>query len=157
LYGMETLLQNVERILSDLEQAEKMLAAAPNEQEIEQLISNQQDKFKEILGKQGRALGLKIKNKLPDNKLSTVAKAFTKSWDPNLVKVISIDDHIFHIQGTKCPFGLENTSRELCEAVMEIDYEYFRTAVSDKIKLNVSKTVAEGDSCCDTIYELQNS
>ena len=113
--------------------------------------------IKEILGKQGRALGLKIKNKLPDNKLSTVAKAFTKSWDPNLVKVISIDDHIFHIQGTKCPFGLENTSRELCEAVMEIDYEYFRTAVSDKIKLNVSKTVAEGDSCCDTIYELQNS
>jgi len=59
------------------------------------------------------------------------------------VKVIAIADDSFQIQGTKCPFGLENTSRELCEAVMEIDHEYFRTAVSDKIKLNIIKTVAE--------------
>lgn len=33
--------------------------------------------IKEILGKQGRALGLKIRKKLPDNKLSIVAKAFS--------------------------------------------------------------------------------
>ncbi|MFX1445846.1 MAG: L-2-amino-thiazoline-4-carboxylic acid hydrolase [Promethearchaeota archaeon] len=110
---------------------------------------------KEILRKQGRALGLKIKNKLPDNKLSTVARAFSKSYDPNLVKVIRIADDIFQIQGSQCPFGLENTSRELCEAVMEIDHEYFRTAVSDKITLSINKTVAEGESCCDTIYELK--
>ena len=38
---------------------------------------------------------------------------------------------------------------------MEIDYEYFRTAVSDKIKLSIIKSVAEGDSCCDTLYELK--
>ena len=72
------------------------------------------------------------------------------------MKVIAIADDIFQIQGTKCPFGLENTSRELCEAVMEIDHEYFRTAVSDKITLNIIKTVAEGDSCCDTVYELKS-
>ena len=41
--------------------------------------------IKEILGKQGRALGLKIKKKLPDNKLSTVAKAFSKNNHPKLV------------------------------------------------------------------------
>ena len=64
-------------------------------------------------------------------------------------------DKKFQIQGTTCPFGLENTSRELCEAVMEIDYEYFRTAVSDKIRLKIIKSVAEGDSCCDTVYELK--
>ena len=112
--------------------------------------------IKEICGRQGRSLGLRIKKKLPDNKLSTVAKAFSQSYDPNNVKVISISDEKFQIQGTKCPFGLENTSKELCEAVMEIDYEYFRTAVSDKIKLKIVKTVADGDSCCDTIYELKN-
>jgi len=39
---------------------------------------------------------------------------------------------------------------------MEIDYEYFRTAVSDKIKLKVVKTVAEGDTYCDTVYELKD-
>jgi hypothetical protein len=109
-----------------------------------------------ICAMQGRALGQKIKKKLSDNKLSTVAKAFSQSYDPKLVKVITLSDKIFHIQGTKCPFGLENTSRELCEAVMEIDYEYFRTAVSNNIKLKIAKTVAEGDTCCDTIYELKN-
>ncbi len=112
--------------------------------------------IREICAKQGRALGLKIRKKLPNNKLSTVAKAFSESFDPNHVKVITITDDKFQIQGTQCPFGLENTSRELCEAVMEIDHEYFRTAVSDKIKLNIIRTVAEGDSCCDTIYELKN-
>ncbi len=111
--------------------------------------------IKEICGKQGRALGLKIKSKLPNNKLSTVAKAFSKSYSPDSVEVKSISDEKFQIQGTKCPFGLEQTSRELCEAVMEIDYEYFKTAVSDNIELKVLKTVAEGDSCCDTVYELK--
>lgn len=111
--------------------------------------------IKEICAKQGQALGLKIKKKLPDSKLSTVAKAFSQSYDPNDVKVVSVSDKKFQIQGTKCPFGLENTSRELCEAVMKIDHEYFRTAVSEKIILKVEKTVAGGDSYCDTIYELK--
>jgi len=111
--------------------------------------------IKEVCKKQGRSLGLKIKKKLNDNRLSIVAKAFTKSYDPNDVKVISISDKKFQVQGTKCPFGLENTSRELCEAVMEIDHEYFRTAVSDKIELKIINNVAAGDSYCDTIYELK--
>ena len=108
-----------------------------------------------VCGKQGRALGLKIMKKVSDNKLKTVATAFSKSFDPNFVKIISISDECFHIQGTMCPFGLENTSRALCEAVMAIDYEYFREAVSDKIELKILKTVAAGDIHCDTVYTLK--
>ncbi|NVM45555.1 MAG: hypothetical protein HWN79_11620 [Candidatus Lokiarchaeota archaeon] len=108
-----------------------------------------------VCGKQGRALGLKIMKKLPDNKLTTVARAFSKSYNPNFVKIISISDENFHIQGTMCPFGLENTSRALCEAVMAIDREYFREAVSDKIELKILNTVAAGDLHCDTIYTLK--
>ena len=108
----------------------------------------------EVCAKQGCSLGIKIKAKLPDNKLSTVAAAFTKSFDPNFVKVISVSDQKFHIQGTRCPFGLENTSRELCEAVMRIDHEYFRSAVSEKVGLTINKTLAANDACCDTIYTL---
>jgi len=112
---------------------------------------------KEVCKKQGCSLGLKIKEKLPNTRLSTVATAFSKSFDANFVKIIEISDNKFQIQGTKCPFGLENTSRELCEAVMEIDGEYFRTAVDDKIKMTIIKTVAEGDSYCDTLYELEKN
>jgi len=108
-----------------------------------------------VCGRQGRALGLKIMKKVSDNKLKTVAQAFSKSFDPNFVKIISISDECFHIQGTMCPFGLENTSRVLCEAVMAIDYEYFREAVSDKIELKILKTVAAGDIHCDTVYTLK--
>jgi hypothetical protein len=93
--------------------------------------------------------------KLLDNKLTTVAQAFSKSFDSNFVKILSISDEKFHIQGTKCPFGLENTTRALCEAVMAIDREYFREAVSDKIELKILKTVAAGDQHCDTIYTLK--
>jgi predicted hydrocarbon binding protein len=111
--------------------------------------------IKDVCKIQGRALGLKIIKKLPDNRLQTVAKAFSESFDPKFVKIISLTDEKFQIQGKKCPFGLENTSRALCEATMAIDHEYFRTAVNDKIELKITKTLAAGDPYCDTIYELK--
>lgn len=112
--------------------------------------------IKHIYKKFGKeALGLKIKKKLPNNNLTTVAKAFSKSFNQNFVKVISISDEKFQIHGTKCPFELENTFRELCEVVMTIDHEYFREAVNKKIELKIIKTIAAGDPYCDTIYEIQ--
>ena len=111
--------------------------------------------IRKVCGIQGRALGLKVMKKLPDNNLTTVARAFSKSYNPDSIKIISISDEKFHIQGIKCPFGLENTSRELCEAIMAIDKEYFREAVSDKVELKILKTVAAGDLHCDTIYTLK--
>ena len=109
-----------------------------------------------ILGRQGRALGLKVKNKLPDCHLSTVATAFTKNFDPTTINVVSISDKKFHIQGTTCPFGLENTSRQLCEAVMAIDREYFFAATDGKTTLEIIKTRAAGDSICDTLYIIND-
>jgi hypothetical protein len=105
-----------------------------------------------ILGRQGRALGLKVKGKLTDYNLSTVATAFTKNFDPATINVVSMSDEKFHIQGTICPFGLENTSRQLCEAVMAIDREYFFAATDGKTTLEIIKTRAAGDPICDTIY-----
>jgi len=112
--------------------------------------------IKNVCKKQGRSLGLKIKSKLPNNRLSTVATAFSKSYNPSDIKVIEISDEKFRIQGYRCPFGLENTSRELCETVMEIDAEYFRTAVNEKIELKILKTIADGDEYCDTLYNFRN-
>lgn len=112
--------------------------------------------IKDVCRIQGKSLGLKLKKKIPNNNLTTVAKAFSKSFDQNSVKIISISDNYFQIQGTKCPFGLENTTRALCEAVMAIDHEYFCTAVNDKVKLKILKSVAAGDPYCDTVYEIKD-
>ncbi len=111
--------------------------------------------IRDVLSKEGKSIGQKIKKKLSNNKLSTVIEAFVSTYDPKIVKIISKSDTEFHVQGTKCPFGIENTSRDLCEAVMSIDLEYFRTAVNDKIELEIIKTLAAGDSCCETIYRLR--
>lgn len=108
-----------------------------------------------ILGRQGCALGLKVKGKLTDCNLSTVAKAFTKNFDPATINVVSISDDKFQIQGTICPFGLENTSRQLCEAVMAIDREYFFAATDGKTTLEIIKTRADGDPICDTLYTIK--
>ena len=106
----------------------------------------------DILGRQGRALGLKVRSKLPDCRLSTVAAAFMKNFDPKTVEVVSVSDEKFHIRGTKCPFGLENTSRQLCEAVMAIDRELFSAATDGKIKMEINKNMAAGDPICETIF-----
>lgn len=108
--------------------------------------------IEDALGRQGRALGLKAKSKLPDNRLSTIAAAFAKNFDPSTVDVVALSDHFFHIRGKSCPFGLENTSRELCEAVMAIDREYFLAATDGRALLTVENTRAAGDECCDTLY-----
>ena len=129
----------------------------------EELIKESYERFgkdaitliKEILGKQGQVLRLKIKKELPDTKLSIVTKAFTQSYDSQRVKVIAITDEKLQIQGSICPFALKDKKTELCEVIMEIDYEYFLKAVSDKIRLKIIKYVAEGDSCWDKVYELK--
>lgn len=106
----------------------------------------------DILGRQGKALGLKARGKLPDNRLSTIAAAFARNFDPSTIHVVEVSDEKFQIQGNTCPFGLDNTSRELCEAVMAIDREYFSAATDGKTTLTILKTRAAGDDICDTIY-----
>jgi predicted ArsR family transcriptional regulator len=106
----------------------------------------------DILGRQGRSLGLKVRSKLPDCRLSTVAAAFIKNFDPKTVEVVSISDKKFHIRGTKCPFGLENTTRQLCEAVMAIDRELFSVATDGNTTMEITHTRAAGDPVCNTIF-----
>lgn len=110
----------------------------------------------DILGRQGRSLGLKVKSKLPDCRLSAVASVFTKNFDPSTVNVVDRSDEKFHIQGNICPFGLENTSRALCEAVMAIDREYFSAATDGKTTLEILQTRAAGDPICDTVYRVKD-
>jgi predicted ArsR family transcriptional regulator len=110
----------------------------------------------DILGRQGQALGLKVRSKLPDCRLSTVAAAFMKNFDPKTVEVITVSDEKFHIRGTECPFGLENTSRKLCEAVMAIDRELFSVATDGKTKMEITKTRAAGDPVCNTIFTAKD-
>ncbi len=107
-----------------------------------------------VMGLQGHALGLKVKRKLIDSNLSTLGAAFAENFDPATITVITLTDHKFHMRGNKCPFGLEDTSRQLCEAVMAIDREYFLAASDGKARLEIVKTKAGGDRICEIICTI---
>ena len=49
LDGMDQLLKNVQLVLQDREKAEHLLATAPGDEEIDQLINEQQEKYKKLL------------------------------------------------------------------------------------------------------------
>jgi len=52
------------------------------------------------------------------------------------------------IKVPKCPYGLEGTSRELCEALMAFDVKAIET-LGPKVTLKITKTVAAGDPYCE--------
>ncbi len=143
--------QNIDDLPQNATEAQGLLIKAFYEKCQDEILPVIDD----ILGRQGQALGLKVRKKLPDCCLSTVAANFIKNFDPQTVEVVSISDEKFHIRGTKCPFGLENTSRQLCEAVMAIDRELFSVATDGKTTLEIAKTRAAGDPTCETIYTVK--
>jgi len=96
--------------------------------------------IKDVLGRQGRALGLKMKKNLPDSRLSSVAKRFIKNWDPSAVKVISISDEKFQIQGTKCPFGLEGNNWRI---IRSFPTQEVRTALGKLVKAPTTIPIAK--------------
>ena len=51
LAGMEQLLKNVDQAIEDLDKAEEILANAPNDEEIKVLITDQQEKYAQVLEK----------------------------------------------------------------------------------------------------------
>ena len=61
----------------------------------------------------------------------------------------------WRIRGYKCPLGLENTTRELCQAMMASDRGMFERASGKKISLKIVKTVAEGDPYCEAIWSIE--
>jgi len=51
------------------------------------------------------------------------------------------------IKVPKCPYGLEGTSRELCEALMAFDMGFFE-AVAPNVTREIVETVAVGEPQC---------
>ncbi len=49
---------------------------------------------------------------------------------------------------SECPYGLEGTSRELCEAMMAQAYKFIE-ALGPKLTMETRKTVAVGDAKCE--------
>ena len=68
------------------------------------------------------------------------------------IETVEASDNMIHNKLSKCPLGLEGTSRELCEAVMAIDHQRISTFFGQPIDMQILQTVAAGDKQCEFIF-----
>ncbi len=67
------------------------------------------------------------------------------------VEVVELSDDMIHFKALHCPFGIENTSRELCETMMNVDRQMLNTFLGQEGDVKVLQTVAAGDKVCEII------
>ena len=96
----------------------------------------------------GNMFGGVLKKRNPSAPLKTLVEAQDDTcrkigWK---VTLKGGDDEI-EVTAETCPFGLENTSKELCDAVMDFDRNMWQT-LDPKLSLYIDKTVAIGDPRC---------
>jgi len=65
--------------------------------------------------------------------------------------VVESSDKVFHFRAARCPYGLEGTSRELCENTMQADKKMISTLLGQEVEMKILQTIAAGDKTCEVI------
>jgi predicted hydrocarbon binding protein len=68
------------------------------------------------------------------------------------VDLVEATDEKLHFKVSKCPFGIEGTSKELCEAMMIMDETRMSTFLGQEVEVRILKSVAAGDKQCEVIF-----
>jgi predicted hydrocarbon binding protein len=105
----------------------------------------------------GRAIGSKMREGLSDCSLSNVGQAFVDAARKRgtKIQIIEKSDHVFHLtteEGFRCGLGLNNKGRDICKAMMGIDHGIFEAATGQAVRMEIVKSVAANDGCCETRY-----
>jgi predicted hydrocarbon binding protein len=109
--------------------------------------------IKNVFFEFGKHIGRRIKDecRTDDFKIlcfSYLAPAMKRSKE---AKLLDVEENLMRIRTSVCPWSLENTSRELCEAMMEMDRGILDTISNGKFKSELTKTTAAGDEYCEAI------
>jgi predicted hydrocarbon binding protein len=107
----------------------------------------------------GRAIGLKMRAAHTDHSLGNMGQAFVDAARKRGIngQIIEKSNHVFHFTsaaGFRCRLGLNNKGREICEAIMGIDHGIFEAATGQAIRMEIVKSVAANDDCCETRYTV---
>ena len=60
-------------------------------------------------------------------------------------------------KGRRCPLGLENAGRKLCETMMRLDQGMLEALIGNEVGMDIVHTVAAGDKKCEIIYSVIES
>ncbi len=116
--------------------------------------------IEETYGEYGYQLGSGLKKKWQPKDFEEVGMSFMKMCnEAGLPTTVYLEGNTAYWEGKKCPFGLENTHRKVCEAMMQMDLEMMRALTGvqkGEILMTIEKSVADGDPVCSGTYTLVN-
>lgn len=75
------------------------------------------------------------------------------------VAVVEKSGEVFHLKREKdyhCGTRLNNTNRQICQAMMSIDLRIFEAATDKYLKMKIRQSLPGNDDCCEIIYRLKN-
>jgi hypothetical protein len=105
----------------------------------------------EIMSQCGAEMGEIMQQMMPVKSMKGIGEIYKNQGALMGVKIVNMSDDTLHFNMTECPMGIEGTSKELCEAMMNWDKGMIHTFLGQEGKVKVLKTVAAGDKVCEVI------
>jgi len=68
------------------------------------------------------------------------------------MEIVELSDNVIHFKTPRCLLGIEGTSKELCEAMMNSDKKMVGTFLGQEVDMKILKSVAAGDKECEVIF-----
>jgi predicted hydrocarbon binding protein len=106
----------------------------------------------EVMGQVGVDWGKINQKMLPVKSMKPISEQFVAMG----ATVVELSDDTLHFRISHCPFGLEGTSRKLCESMMTIDEKRLTTFMGQEVGVKVIKSLAAGDAECDIVFVSKN-
>ena len=107
-----------------------------------------------VMSQGGVEWGKIMQRTIPFKSMQAIAEQ-SKAMDAMMglgMEMVNVSDNMLHFKISKCPFGLEGASRELCEAAMAMDEKRFGVFFGQGIDMKILKTVAAGDRQCELVF-----
>ena len=108
----------------------------------------------EIAGKSGVREAEVMQKMMPVKDMKDVGELF-KMMELMMemgMEIMELSDDVIHFKVPKCLIGIEGTSKELCEAMMNTDTQMVSTLLGQEIETNILKSIAVGDKECEVIF-----
>ena len=107
------------------------------------------DVLRRVQSVEGVAMGKMLKLMSPGEGFNSVVTFYAQALEMFGVDIeVEVKKDEVVVDVLKCPWGLEGTTRELCEAMMAFDVSWIKT-MSPNVTLEIVRTVAVGDPQCE--------
>jgi predicted hydrocarbon binding protein len=111
----------------------------------------------DVMVKGGEEWGKIMQPMVPAKSMKAIAESYKmmESMMGMKMDMVNVSDDVLHFRISKCPLGIEGTSKELCEAMMGTDKKMISTILGKEVKMEIPKSVAVGDKECEIIFSTK--